>query len=129
MASDGPGKVIGELVTLLGALNIRVRFATDESEPRNIDRRGAASRSAGEVIEQPAARKLEAQFVHFVVADRPGILRHESEVPVGLIRSAGERVLPEDLILSIDLNSGNRAGAHVGPKTQAIVAAHVVVDA
>ena len=80
-------------------------------------------------VRQSAARILEAEFIDFVVADRPGVLEHSGDVAVGLLRGARVGVLSEGLILAADFDAGDRAGADVSAERQAMIGAEVVIDA
>ena len=129
MAADGPGKVVGELVALFHALNVGVRLAPEICEAGNVDGRVGASWNLRVVeVRKSAARILEAEFIHLVVADGPGVLRRSRHIAIGLLRCARVCVLPGGLVLAADFDSGDRAGAHVRAQRQAVVAVDVVID-
>ena len=84
MASNRPGEIVGELIALLRPLDIGVGFAADKTEARDVGGHvGAAGRVRIEIL-QAAARVLEAEFVHLVVADGHRVLHHAGHVAIGL---------------------------------------------
>src|SRR3954465_3334909 len=94
MPANGPGEVIGELVPLLGALNVGVRLATEVSEASYIDRRiGAAGKRGVVEVRQTAARVLEAKLVDFVGAERPAVLHCARHISIGLLRCTRVSIL------------------------------------
>src|ERR1700690_3098528 len=112
--ADGPGQVVTELVAPLGALNVGIRLASEIGEARNVDRRTRPCRNRRVVeVGQSAAGVLEAEVVHFVVADDPGLLSNGGEVAVGLLRGTRVRVLPEGLVFAADFDSCNCTGTDV----------------
>src|SRR5438876_451616 len=109
--ADAPGKIITELVALLGALNVRVRLTSEVREPGNIDggKRSARNRRVVK-IRKAASSVLEAEIVDLVVADSPCVLRNDDHIAISLLGSSRVSVLPERLVLSTDFNSIDRAG-------------------
>src|SRR6185312_5457258 len=78
-----PGKVVGKLVALLGAVDERKRLTAKEREARNVDRHVAASRGPREVVEQAPPGILESQLIDLVRADGPLVL--PGNVPVVIV--------------------------------------------
>src|SRR5580692_12392764 len=130
MTSHGQRKVVGDLVALLNALNVGVRLAPKIGKPGDVDRRIRASRYRRVVkVRQTATRILEAQLIHFIVADRPSVLNDAGNIAISLLGRAGISVLPERLVLAADLDPRDRAGTHVSAQRKPIAAADIVVDA
>src|SRR5208337_580723 len=128
--ADGPGKIVFELISLLDALNVGVRLATEIGVTGDIHGWIGAAWDLGVVeIYQTSASVLKEEVIHFAAAEGPGILHDAGHIAVGLLRSSGVGVLTERLILAIDFYPGNRARADIGAQREAVVVAHVVVDA
>src|ERR1700680_3761677 len=128
VATDAPGKIVGELIALFDPLYVGVRLATEECEAGDVHGRVSSSRNRGVVeVRKPAAGVLKAKFVHLVVADRPAVLRHSRNVSINLLRGPRISVLPEWLVFAADFNARDRAGATIGAQHKAIVGADVVI--
>ena len=128
--SDAPGKIVGELIAWLDALDVGVGLASEIGVTGNVDSWVGSARNLGVVeIIQAAASVLEAEFIHLAGAESPSILHHSRHVTVGLLRSARVGVLAEGLVLSADFDAGNRARAGIDAQREPVVIAHVVVDA
>ena len=69
MRSLGNRKVVRGLVALLGPIHEGERLTSKEGEARDVDGHVASTRCAREAIEQSAAGKLEAEFIHLIIAD------------------------------------------------------------
>ena len=128
--SDAPGKVVAELVALLGALDGRVGLTAEIGEAGDIYRRVGAGRYLGVVeIIQAAAGVLEAELIHLAVAEGPSVLHNARRVTVALSRSARIGVLTEGLVLSAAFDAGDRAWAGIEAQREAVIVVYVMVDA
>src|SRR5438067_1950598 len=124
-----PGEVVGVLVALLHAIDKRERLASEEGKARDINGNVSASRSLREVVEQTAACVLEAELVHDVRSQQPGVLGRPGDIAIGLLRGAGECILSKVLVLRVDLNAIHGAGADVGAQHQILRATQLVIEA
>src|SRR5208283_4386592 len=69
VASDGPGKVVGELIALFDALNEGIRLPAEVGKARNVHCRTSTIGDLRVVeIRKSAAGILEGEFIHFVRA-------------------------------------------------------------
>src|SRR5215469_357925 len=85
VVSDAPREVVSELITLLGALDVRVGFTSKIGEARDVDCRvGAAWNRLVVEVGESAPRVLEAELVHLVVADGPRVLEGAGDIAIGL---------------------------------------------
>src|ERR1019366_3774905 len=84
--ADGPGKVVGELVSPLRAPDIRIGLAAEIGKARNIHGRVRSPRNRRVIeVRQSALCVLEAKLVHLAVAERPGVLHHSGPVTICLL--------------------------------------------
>src|SRR5207302_353242 len=124
-----PGEVVRPLVALLYAVHKRERLAPEESHTGNIYCHIAAAGSAREVVSQAAPRILIAELVDLVAANGPGVLHRAGSIVIVLHRGARRRVLAEVLVLGVDLNAGDVAGAHVEAEHELLIVGQPVVQA
>src|SRR4029077_4545702 len=99
-----PGDVVGELETLLHAVDRGVRLAAEVRVAGNID---AQFRAAGKIREAEmvaAASELETEFIEDCVAGDGGVLERFVDIVQPVHAHARPRVLPEDLVLPRGLN-------------------------
>ena len=89
VAADGPGEIVRKLIALLDSLNVGVRLATKIGETRNVYSRVGASGNLGVVeVGESAPRILKAEFIDFVIADAPRVLKYAGDVAISLLRGA-----------------------------------------
>ena len=126
-----PQETVGELIPLFGPAYEAERFPPDKREPRNVDSHVTAGRIGRVGVEQTAPRILETEFVDFVRADRPQVLRGDAGIAEDLLRGARERVLAEvpRSSLRVYLDPGDRARAGAAPQHQLMRAVEVVIKA
>src|SRR5207237_5174024 len=105
-----PGEVVRPLMALLYAVHKREELATEEGHAGNIHRHIAAAGCAREVVTQAAPRILITELVDLVAANGPGVLHRAGSIVIVLHRGARSRILPEVLVLGIDLNTGDVTG-------------------
>src|SRR5437868_256421 len=126
--AETPGEVVGHLMALLGAVHERERLTPNESESGNVDGHISSAGPAGEVVEQPPARVLVPELIHFIVSEHPGILRRDGHIAIRLPRCARVGVLSKRLVLAIDLNSRNRTRTHIATQHELLVACEFVIE-
>src|SRR5208283_527242 len=120
----------GELVASLGGRRVGERLASEITVTGNVDGHVGARRNPGVVvIIQAPASILEADFIYFAGAERPGVLHNARHVTVALLRSTRVGVLTEGLILSAAFDAGDRARAGIDAEREAVIVADVVVEA
>src|SRR5207249_983230 len=83
-------EVVGELKALLGAAHKAEWLAPHKGEAWDLHAHGAATGPVRKVVEQAAARVLEAELVHLVAAEPPQVLAVDVGVAEGLLRGARE---------------------------------------
>src|SRR4029077_13250765 len=115
-----PGQVVGPLEAPLHAIFRGERLAPQETEASQVDRRCASTRQIGESVVQPTPRVLETRLVEKVVAKRCRMLRHYGQVAGLLVGGAIPGILPEVLVLRINLNSRDKGRRNAGPKERGI---------
>jgi hypothetical protein len=121
-------EVVAELVTLLGALDVGVRLASDECVANDVGGDIGPASAIGVEVLQSATGILEAELIDLVVADGPGVLEYSSDVAIGLLRGAGVSVLAEGLVLAVDLNAGDCAWADITAQHDAVRRGQIVVE-
>src|SRR5437660_10893499 len=126
--AEAPGEVVGHLMALLGAVHERERLTPNESESGNVDGHISAAGPAGEVVEQPPARVLVTELIHFIVSEHPGILRRDGHIAIRLLRCARVGVLSKRLVLAIDLNSRNRTWTYIAAQHELLIVRELVVE-
>src|SRR5579872_4579979 len=109
----GQREIVGELVTLLGALNVGIRLAPEVCVAGNIDCRIRPARRVCIKVRQSPPRILKTEFVHFIVSECPRVLENSGDVAISLLRSSRVCVLSERLPFAGHFDTGYSAGAHV----------------
>src|SRR6476646_8007152 len=130
MRALGQGEAVAELVALLGAVDEGEWLATEESKPGNVHGDTIAASTARKRVQQTAARVLEEKFVDLVVPQGPGVVGRNAHVTIGLVRSAGKRILTEILRpLRIHLDACDRAGADAAAQRKLLALREPMVQA
>ena len=115
-------EIVGELVPLLGALNVGIRFPAEVCVTRNIHGRIRTARRIRIEVRQSPPRILETKFVHFIVADSPRVLKHSGNVAISLLRGSRVCVLAERLTFASHFDTRYSAGADVRPQHDPVIA-------
>src|SRR5437773_2255826 len=129
VASNRPGEIVGDLITLFRAPHKRKWLAAKKCKSGDVYGDVPAARSTRKSIQKSAACIVETEFVDLVVADCPLVLSGQGPVVKILIGGAGERVLSEVLrALCLDFNSSLVAGADAATQHDAVVAGEIMIN-
>src|SRR5579863_3345712 len=89
-----PGEIVGELISLFDALDVRVRFTAEIGEAGNVDGGVGASGDLRVIeVRQSPARVLEAEFIDLIGTEGPCILEDAGDVAISLLRGTRVGVL------------------------------------
>src|ERR1700745_508617 len=105
MRALNPSEVVSPLEALFDSILGRKRLASEKREASEVHSRQIPAERWRQAVMQAPPRKLKAEFVEQIAADRRGVLADDGEVARLLLRSTRPGVLPEVLILGIHLDS------------------------
>src|SRR6516165_5548658 len=108
MRSLNPCQIVSPLKTPFNAVLGGKRLSPEERESRDVHGRQISAGKRRKAVVQTSPRVLKAELIKQRAADRRSVLPDDSKVTGLLHRSARTRILPEVLVLGVNLDSCNR---------------------